>query len=158
VNLSNLLLAADPRFAKAGIGIDVVGRVPGPLRTYLQPRLHATQFHGFVDDLGAIFRQSRFGLIIEETGGGFKLKTLDYIFNGLPVAALSGSFEGVPPEVAAHFLVERDVSSLSNAIVATINDDERLQAMRAGALGAARDRFDWGTGARNFISAIKDLR
>jgi glycosyltransferase involved in cell wall biosynthesis len=158
VNLSNFLLAADQRFAAAGISIDVVGRVPEPLRTYLQPRLHATKFHGFVDDLGAIFRHSRFGLIIEETGGGFKLKTLDYVFNGLPVAALNGSFEGVPPEVAVHFLVERDVSSLSGAIVATIDNDERLQTMRAGALSAASDKFDWGIGARNFISAVKDLR
>jgi glycosyltransferase involved in cell wall biosynthesis len=158
VNLSNFLLAADHRFATAGIRIDVVGSIPESLRTYLQPRLQATQFHGFVDDLGAIFRQSRFGLIIEETGGGFKLKTLDYVFNGLPVAALSGSFEGVPPEVATHFLVGRDVSSLSDAIVATIADDERLQTMRAGALSAARDKFDWGVGACNFISAIKELR
>jgi glycosyltransferase involved in cell wall biosynthesis len=157
VNLSNFLLAADDRFATAGIGIDVVGRVPDPLRAHLQPRLRATQFHGFVDDLGAIFRQSRFGLIIEETGGGFKLKTLDYVFNGLPVAALSGSFEGIPEEVAAHFLVEKDISSLSDAIVATIDDDEKLQTMRAEALGAARDKFDWGNGAHNFISAIKDL-
>lgn len=157
VNLSNFLLAADQRFAAAGIGIDVVGRVPDSLRGYLQPRLHATQFHGFVDDVSAIFRQSRFGLIIEETGGGFKLKTLDYVFNGLPIAAIDGSFEGIPEEVAAHFLVKSNVRSLIDAIVATIGDDQRLQAMRAGALSAARDKFDWGIGARNFISAVEDL-
>jgi glycosyltransferase involved in cell wall biosynthesis len=97
-------------------------------------------------------------LVIEETGGGFKLKTLDYIFNGLPVAALRGSLEGVPDAVAAHFLVEGNVSSLGNAIIATIGDEQRLCSMRSGALAAAKNKFDWGNNARSFISALQDLR
>jgi glycosyltransferase involved in cell wall biosynthesis len=158
LNLSNFLLEVDHSFAAAGIVIDVVGTIPETLRAHLQPRLRATQFHGFVDDPSQIFRRSRYGLVIEETGGGFKLKTLDYIFNGLPVAALRGSLEGVPDAVAAHFLVEGNVSSLGNAIIATIGDEQRLCSMRSGALAAAKNKFDWGNNARSFISALQDLR
>jgi len=157
VNLSNFLVAADSHFAAANISIDVVGMVPAALRAELEPKLSATRFHGFVDDLGKIFQQSRFGLIIEETGGGFKLKTLDYVFNGLPVAALSGSFEGIPESVAKHFLVEKDLPALVNSIIKMIDNDDELSTMRTGALNAAKGKFDWGVGANNFISAVENL-
>ena len=157
VNLSNFLLAADSRFAKAEIGIDIVGMVPDAFRATLEPKLRATRFHGFVDDLAEIFQQSRLGLIVEETGGGFKLKTLDYVFNGLPVAALNGSFEGIPESVAKHFLVGKDLPALVNSIIDIVDNDARLEAMRREALNAARGRFDWKVGANNFISAVEAL-
>jgi glycosyltransferase involved in cell wall biosynthesis len=157
VNLSNFLVAADSRFAAVNINIDVVGMVPAALRAELEPKLSATRFHGFVDDLGKIFQQSRLGLIIEETGGGFKLKTLDYVFNSLPVAALSGSFEGIPDSVAKHFLVEKDLPTLVNSIIKMIDNDDELNAMRTGALNAAKVKFDCGVGANNFISAVDNL-
>ena len=39
------------------------------------------RFLGFVEDLETIFRSVRIGIVAERIGGGFKLKTLDYIFN-----------------------------------------------------------------------------
>jgi glycosyltransferase involved in cell wall biosynthesis len=158
VNLSNFLLAADARFAAANISIDVVGMVPQALRAELEPKLRATRFHGFVDDLGTVFQQSRLGLIVEETGGGFKLKTLDYIFNGLPVAALNGSFEGIPESVAKHFLVKDDLPALVSSIIELIDRDDALDEMRTGALNAAKGNFDWRVGANNFIFAVENLR
>ncbi len=157
VNLSNFLLAADAQFAAANISIDVVGTVPQALRAELEPKLRATRFHGFVDDLGTVFQQSRLGLIVEETGGGFKLKTLDYIFNGLPVAALNGSFEGIPESVAKHFLVKDDLPALVSSIIELIDRDDALDEMRAGALNAAKGNFDWRVGASNFIFAVENL-
>ena len=157
VNLSHFLSVADARFAEAGIGIDIVGTVPADLRAAWEPKLKATKFHGFVKDLTSFFRQSRFGLNIERTGGGFKLKSLDYIFNGLPVAALQGSFEGIPGCVSRHFLVAETAQTLCEAMIATIEDETRLRTMQAGALSAAQNTFSWRKSAQNLLTAIDGL-
>ena len=36
--------------------------------------MKATRFHGFVEDLGNFLAERRMGLVIEETGGGFKIE------------------------------------------------------------------------------------
>jgi polysaccharide biosynthesis protein PslH len=158
LNLSNFLAAADALFAAAGIGIDVVGNAPTDFCSLWESKLRSARFHGFVKDLTPIFRHSRFGLIIEKTGGGFKLKSLDYIFNGLPVGALSGSFEGIPQNISRHFLIEDSAQALAKSVIAAIEDDVRLSAMQAGALGAARGTFDWDTSARKLLDAIRKVR
>ncbi len=157
-NLANFLAVADSRFAKSGIGIDVVGKVPRQFLQAWQPKLVATKFHGFVQDLDPIFRHSRLGLIIEETGGGFKLKSLDYVFNGLPVAALANSFEGVPDSVSQHFLVEEDTPALVESILIAVSDDARLQEMQSGALNAAKGSFKWATSARKLLETVTEVR
>ena len=96
INLSAWLEAADPILQNAGVGIDVVGDAPESIRKAWEARVKATRFHGFVEDLGEFLAARRMGLVIEQTGGGFKLKTLDYIFNRLPIAAIRGSMAGLP--------------------------------------------------------------
>jgi polysaccharide biosynthesis protein PslH len=71
----------------------VVGKVPDHLT---KNHFLATRFLGFVADLEPIFRGVRIGIVGERTGGGFKLKALDYIFNRVPVAAIKGSIAGLP--------------------------------------------------------------
>jgi glycosyltransferase involved in cell wall biosynthesis len=154
LNLTRFLAAADARLAAAGIVIDIVGDVPAALRSAWEPKLKAARFHGFVKEPTSIFRSCRLGLIIEETGGGFKLKALDYVFNGIPVAALRGSFEGVPPSISRQFLVADDADALTTAVIATIDDDARLQAMQAEALRAAGGQFDWRRTAQDFLRAV----
>ena len=109
MNLRAFLQAADAPFFERGIGLDVVGEMPPELRAELQPGLRATRLMGFVDDPSSVFRSARIGVVPEVTGGGFKLKTLDYIFAGLPVAGLLAALEGVPPEVKRHMLVADDL-------------------------------------------------
>jgi polysaccharide biosynthesis protein PslH len=157
-NLSAFLTAADSILTAAGVGIDIVGKVPLGFRSSWETKVKAARFHGFVQDLSPIFRHSRFGLIIEKTGGGFKLKSLDYVFNGLPVGALGGSFEGIPQEISRHFLIEQDARALAYSIVSAIDDDNRLGAMQAGALGEARGLFSWETSAKRLLDAIEKIK
>ena len=74
MNLSAFLEAADPILRNSGIGIDIVGEVPDSFRKAWEAKVKATRFHGFVDDLGEFLAARRMGLVIEETGGGFKIK------------------------------------------------------------------------------------
>jgi glycosyltransferase involved in cell wall biosynthesis len=153
MNLAAFLRAADPAFAKAGITLDIVGDVAEEFRREWSPKVQATRFLGFADDINAVLDQTRLGLLIDAVGGGFKLKVLSYLQTRTPVAALTGSFEGIPESVARHFLVAPDPEKLVAAIVAAIDDLPRLNAMQDAAFAAAQGQFDWPENGRRFIAA-----
>ena len=90
----------------------------------------------------------------ELTGGGFKLKTLDYIFAGLPVFGLATALKGLPQQVRRHMLVSDDMSGLVDAICGTINDTQHLDDLRREALAAAALAFDWPSRGRQLGAAI----
>ena len=154
MNLAAFLRVADSAFAKAGITLEIVGDVAEALQREWTPRLQATRFSGFADDVNAVLDGARIGLLIDAIGGGFKLKVLSYLQARTPVAALRGSFEGIPEEVARHFLVAPDAERLVAAIIAAIDDLPRLNAMQEGALRASEGRFDWPENGRRFAAAL----
>jgi hypothetical protein len=84
MNLIEFIAAADELFYERQIELWVVGNVPDHAKNHFR----ATRFLGFVENLAPIFRSVRIGIVAERTGGGFKLKTLDYIFNRVPAAAI----------------------------------------------------------------------
>ncbi len=154
MNLRAFLKAADARFAQEGIALDVVGAVPDKLRAELEGSLRATRLLGFVDDPDTVFRHARMGVVPEVTGGGFKLKTLDYIFAGLPVAGLAPALEGVPEPVKRWLIVRDDMGDLVDTICQTIDDTERLTQMRREGFKAAKLAFDWNERGRRLLAAL----
>ena len=157
INLERLLDAASGIFTPSGIELHVVGFVPEPLLSRLQARFPWVVFRGFVDDLGEECRAARVALIPEEVGGGFKLKTLDYIFSRVPVASVEAALNGIPDRLKAHFIVERDISALLARIVHAIDDIDRLDRMQRCAFEVAEGLFDWDTNARRFLQAIASV-
>lgn len=157
MNLEAFLKVADPLFAAAGITLDIIGDAPAEFVARLTPGLKATRFLGFVDSLPEAVKGYRMGLVIEETGGGFKLKTLDYIFGRLPVAALEGSFRGIPPAVADNFILGATALALARAIVERIDDVQDLDRRQARAFEAADGAFSWSANGRKLLSAFQAL-
>ncbi len=133
-NLRRFLIAADPIFADAGVELVVGGRVPESFSSEFEGRLHATTFLGWVDDLGAVLSECRIGVISEPLGGGFKMKSLDYVFNGVPIASLSGAAAGLPLNTGVDLIVAPDERALAVAIVSVIEDAPRLEAMAMSAI------------------------
>lgn len=154
MNLTAFLEAADPIFESAGIGLDIVGEMPDHLRKVCAARVKATRFHGFVDDLGEFLAARRMGLVIEETGGGFKLKVLDYVFNRVPIAAISGSMAGLPLTAGHDYLCFESMQELALGVAAAIDDLERLNSMQRTAYAKCEKRFDWGDRGRILYDAI----
>lgn len=154
MNLRAFLKAADARFAKEGVALDVVGAVPDKLRAELEGSLRATRLLGFVDDPDTVFRHARMGVVPEVTGGGFKLKTLDYIFAGLPVAGLAPALEGVPETVRRWLIVRDDMDELVDAICKSIADTGRLTQLRRECFKAAKVAFDWDDRGRLLLAAL----
>jgi polysaccharide biosynthesis protein PslH len=155
MNMSAFLEAADPILQNAGIGIDVVGEAPDSLRKGWEARVKATRFHGFVEDLGEFLAARRMGLVVEQTGGGFKLKTLDYIFNRVPIAAMKGSMAGLPLTPGLHYLSFDSMWKLAQGIAAVIDDIARLNSMQQGAYEQCDTGFDWSDRGRTLYDAIR---
>jgi glycosyltransferase involved in cell wall biosynthesis len=155
MNLSAFLETADPILENAGIGVDVVGEVPDSFREAWEPRLKATRFVGFVDNLGEFLSARRMGLVIEQIGGGFKLKTLDYIFNRVPIAAVKGSIAGLPLTPGTHYLHFESMLELAQGVAAVIDDDSRLNSLQHAAYEKCRTRFNWSDRGRALCDAFR---
>jgi polysaccharide biosynthesis protein PslH len=156
MNLLSFLEAADPILGRAGVGIDVVGGVPSPIREAWEGRAKATRFHGFVDDLRRFLSARRMGLVVEETGGGFKLKTLDYVFNRLPIAAIRGSMTGLPLTEGSDYLCFDSMQGLAKGVAVAIDDIGRLNSMQESAYERCAGAFDWSDRGRALCDAIRD--
>lgn len=155
-NLARWAAEGVPVLAAAGIDTCVIGHVPAALTARLaQPGL---RFSGEQPDLSSSLPQGRIGLVAEALGGGFKMKTLDYIFHGLPIAALPGGLAGLPPGVTSNALEADSPKALAEAIIGVIDDLPALERMQRGALGAAQEAFDWESRGKLLISTIKEAR
>ena len=155
INLSACLEAADPVMQDAGIGIDIVGEVPDAFRKAWETRVKATRFHGFVEDLGKFLAERRMGLVIEETGGGFKNKILEYVFNRLPIAAIKDSMTGLPMVPGLDYLSFKSMRQLAQGVAAVIDDIERLNSMQQAAYEKCDSGFDWSDRGRTLSTALR---
>lgn len=156
MNLMEFVAAADELFHQRRIELWVVGNVPDHLQ--VKNHFHATRFLGFVEDLKPIFRSVRIGIVAERTGGGFKLKTLDYIFNRVPIAALRGSIAGLPLTAGLHYLCFESMSELARGVADAIEDIERLNSLQQAAYEKCENGFDWNDRGRTLRDAILEAR
>jgi glycosyltransferase involved in cell wall biosynthesis len=154
MNLERLLEAANVLFTRHHIELHVVGLVPQPFLSHLRSRFPWVVFRGFVDDLEEEFRCARVALVPEEIGGGFKLKILDYIFSHVPIAAVETALNGIPNQLKSQFVVGSDIPTLLAAIVAVIDDIDRLNAMQNGAFKLAENLFNWDVNGERFMAAL----
>jgi polysaccharide biosynthesis protein PslH len=153
MNLIEFLAAADELFHQRQIELWVVGNVPDHLQA--QNHFRATRFLGFVEDLEPIFRSVRIGIVAEQIGGGFKLKTLDYIFNQVPIAAMKGGITGLPLTPGLHYLSFESRWELAKGVVAVIDDIERLNSLQQAAYENCESCFDWTDRGRTLYNAIR---
>jgi glycosyltransferase involved in cell wall biosynthesis len=155
MNLTEFLATADQLFYERQIELWVVGKVPDHLSA--KDHFLATRFLGFVENLETIFRGVRIGIVAERTGGGFKLKALDYIFNRVPIAAIKGSIAGLPLIPGLHYLSFESMRGLAEGVAAVIDDFERLNSMQSAAYETCNTGFDWGDRGRTLSNAIRKV-
>jgi polysaccharide biosynthesis protein PslH len=158
INLERFLEQAAAPLAAAGIGLQIVGKTDEAFRLAMCERFPGVDFVGRVPEMTPYLLDSRMGLIVEEFGGGFKLKTLEYLFHGLPLAGLVQAVEGLPLRSPEHLLLESDVPALMTAVIDTIDDFDRLNAMRTSAFTLCREAFRWEDRGRRLHEALLGLR
>jgi glycosyltransferase involved in cell wall biosynthesis len=152
MNLMEFISAADALFYDRGIELWVSGRVAHHLQ---KNRFRAVRFLGFVEDLEPVFRSVRIGIVAERTGGGFKLKTLDYLFNRVPIAAIRGSIAGLPLTPGLHYLSFPTMRELAQGVAAVIDDIGRLNSLQQAAYERCAAAFDWSDRGQTLYNSIR---
>jgi polysaccharide biosynthesis protein PslH len=148
VNLIEFLHVADPLFAAAGVELQVVGAAEQGFLDALRQTTRATTFTGPVADTGPYLADARIGIAAERVGGGFKLKTLDYVFHRVPLAALAGTIPGMPVRDGHSALICPDAALLARRIIGVIDDLDTLNRMQTLAYKACAGVFVLANAAR----------
>jgi hypothetical protein len=154
MNLREFLAVADPIFAAAGVVLQVVGNGEEAFFDSLRPDLKSTEIVGPVDDITPYLDQARIAIIPERSGGGFKLKVLDYIFNRLPVAALEHSIAGLPLTRGEGVLTFPHYHDLATGVVEAMDDFNLLNNIQEQAFLACTNAFDWSMRGQHLMSAL----
>jgi glycosyltransferase involved in cell wall biosynthesis len=154
MNIEEFLAAADPVFAAAGIELQVVGAGSPQFMRRLSRRSRAATLVGAVDSVQPYIDRARLAIVPERTGGGFKLKVLDYVFNRLPIAALEHAVAGVPLRAHDSILLYPDHRSLALGVREAIDDLGLLNRLHRSAYAACAGRFDWASRGRGLIEAM----
>ena len=157
-NLLRFVQAAMPVLEAAGVGISIIGHVGQKLITKIQSFNQDIEFLGRADDLHSALRQAgRIGVVAENLGGGFKMKTLDYVFNGLPLAGLEVALTGMPLTSGVGMIGAGDFEDLANKVVQVVDDFPLLNKMRHIAFEQAKTEFDWSISGRNILSEMASV-
>jgi polysaccharide biosynthesis protein PslH len=154
MNLEEFVSVADPIFAAAGAELQIIGSAERSFLDRLRRRVRATTFTGPVECVTPHMEQARLAIVPERTGGGFKLKVLDYVFNRTPILALNGSVAGMPLRDPDSILLFPDHAALARGVIAAINDLNLLNRLQDVAYAECAGKFDWATRGRQLVSAM----
>lgn len=157
MNIQEFLKAADPIFAAAGIELQIVGGGSPDFMRRMRRRSAAATLVGPVDCVQPYIDGARLAIVPERTGGGFKLKVLDYVFNRLPIAALTHAVAGMPLRADDSILLYADHRSLALGVRGAIDNLPLLNRLHAAAFAACAGRFDWASRGRHLVDAMAAL-
>lgn len=153
-SLEAFLAAADGQFAAAGIELLVVGDAEASYLARLRRTAKATRFTGRVNDIRPYLREARLALVPDRLGG-FKLKTLDYVFNRLPILAISNAVPGLPLRHGESILLADDHPALARLVLDTIDNVELLDRIHNKAYGACEGCFEWSVIGGRLLRGIE---
>jgi glycosyltransferase involved in cell wall biosynthesis len=157
-DLLALVKAADARFAAAGAELVVIGAAPPEFEAEVLRDTKATTMAGRVDSFAAAFAAARLALVSEPHGGGFKLKTLDYVFHRVPMLVQSGSVTGLPLEDGAGLLEYGSIDALVDGALHVLDDFETLNRLENEAYTRCEHEFAWSTRGEQLRDAIVSAR
>lgn len=137
--------------------MQIVGKADESFRREMKERFPAVEFTGRVPDVTPYLKEARFGLIVEEFGGGFKLKALEYVFHRLPLAGLRHAVDGMPLESPDDYLLMNTLPSLAREIAAAIDDVDRLNRMSRVSYEKCATAFEWEDRGRALHDAVSGI-
>lgn len=153
-NLEAFLADADRHFPAAGIEFQIVGKADAGYFRALSQRYPWAKFDANVPSMDPYLRDARLGLIPEALGGGFKLKALDYIFRGLPLASIGSALSGLPVGADDGAIAASTTAELAAKIASSIDDLDLLNRHARTALERCRDAFHWSDRGTTLAAAL----
>lgn len=157
MNLREFLSAAVPLFAERQVELQVVGGGNEAFLDEMRRLYPGIDITGRVADISPYFGNARLAIIPEHSGGGFKLKALDYVFHRTPVAALKGAVAGIPLRAGENILLFNRYKELADGVLSVIDDLPYLNRLQESAYTTCAHAFDWRQRGRMLLTAINTL-
>jgi glycosyltransferase involved in cell wall biosynthesis len=157
-NLLDFLRVGDQVLAAADVELRIVGPAPREFVERQAGAWRSARFVGAVEDVVTELAHASVGVVSEREGGGFKLKTLDYIFSDVPMAVLEGSVAGLPLRPGTDFAVATSELALAHEIVRLVDAaaDERTR-MATTARERCRTEFSWSSRGVTLAAALRSV-
>jgi hypothetical protein len=99
------------------------------------------RFEGYVDDFDTELADCRIGVVYEPVGGGFKMKTLDFIFHRVPLVTGHTSAASLPLTPGHDLEQASSETDLGRVVMSMIDDLDRLNRLQHAAFAACQDLF-----------------
>lgn len=138
-NLLAFLKAGYDAFEARGIELVVVGRMDPDYRRAMQAKWPKVTFTGPVAEVRSYMASSRIGVTPEADGGSFPLKSVEYVFNRLPLFSMARAVVDLPLVAGESIEAFSGMGAMCRAIVAQIDRTEHLDAMQASAFEACAE-------------------
>ena len=99
---------------------------------------------GFVEDIYSLIHAADIAIVPILSGGGTRLKILDYMGVGLPIVTTKKGTEGINAKNGKHAIIVDDVNEkFTNAIKYLIENEEERKRIGANARKLAEEEYDW---------------
>ncbi len=129
-NFQSVKLIADSFLpALEELGIKYVFNIVGGYSELPVPASDKITYHGFVDDIESVYRESSFLLSPIAFGTGIKLKIIDAVMYGIPIVTNSIGAEGLPLENMTSALIDDDMIALAKSVAMTAGRKDLLENM-----------------------------
>lgn len=136
------------RSARPGAHLDLAGRgsesflaALGATGTWHDRGVTA---HGYVDDLGPLFRACHVFAAHLTEGGGIKIKVLEALARGVPVVATPVAAEGISGHGQAPPLVAPPGAGFADAVLRVAGDPALAASLARDGRRLIEERFGWG--------------
>jgi len=133
--------------------LDIVGRQPLPDVQRLD-RLQGVAVHADVPSVVPWLERARAAIVPLRIGSGTRLKALEAMAAGRPVAGTTLGLEGLEAVDGVHALIADEPSSLAAALVRLLTDDDLAARLARTGAEHARSRFSWDIIGRRFVDAL----
>lgn len=141
INLEAFLTNAEKVFPNRSIRLRIAGNMTSTYLDQMRARFPWATFLGRLDSLEPELDMARIGVIPDCVGGGFKLRSLGYAFNRVPIAGVANGLTGTQLTPDVDFIAAEDMASLVARITEVIDDLPKLSAVADRAYSVCEHKF-----------------
>jgi len=98
---------------------------------------------GFVDEIHTLLKSSDIAIVPLQSGGGTRLKILDYFAVGLPVVTTRKGIEGIAAINQTHALIVDDTEEFIEALQYLIDHPKERKRLGTNAFELVESQYDW---------------
>ena len=142
-----------PRLVDRGLDVHLVAIGKHAPPEPIHPRVH---FVGSVGRVAQWLKGAEVAVVPLMSGGGTRMKIIDYFASGVPVVSTSKGIEGIPVESGREAFVEDDWDAFCDRIEELLTDEARRVRMVLAAEEFVRP-LDWTGLAKRYVSLFQEL-